>query len=255
MQRILFFLAATSILFVACKTDGDQTGDLTLKVTATYDGEPLVNLDQTYAYPDATPVKFQLFNYYLSDISLFKEGEPNADAYLLSEVELIEYADFYTTELAEQGIQLQFKDIPDGVYSGLRMGIGLAPDLNDTQPGDYSAGHALTNNYWSWARGYVFAKIEGNADLDGDGEFTNKLTYHMGQDDMYKIIEFNTPITIKNGQPVSTPINVDLLNVIRSIENDYLDINLVENTQDHTNDENIYRFLFTNLTNAITVGE
>ena len=162
---------------------------------------------------------------------------------------MIEYSDFYTLELAKEGIQLHFKDIPDGIYSGLRMGIGLAPDLNATQPGDYSAGHALTSNYWSWARGYVFAKIEGNADMDGDGEFSAKLTYHIGKDDLYQVVEFNTPIQIEDGKPSAAHINVDVLDVIKDSDDNYLDITVVENTQDHTNSDDIFRFLWINLKN------
>ena len=133
------------------------------------------------------------------------------------------------------------------------MGLGLSPSLNGTQPGDYAAGHALSNNYWSWALGYVFMKIEGNADLDGDGEFTDKLTYHVGKDDLYKVLEFNQPIQIENGKAVTTNINVDVLHVMQS-DSDFLDISLVENQQDHTNDEVLYRFLWQNLTTAVSVS-
>lgn len=250
MQRILVLLVVTTFLFTACKTDDDNKfGELSLKVTATFDNAPLVNLDQTYTYPDGTPIKFQLFNYYLTDIRLVKE---NGD-HLLSEVELIQYKDFYTQQEAEEGVKLDFKDIPDGIYTGLRMGLGLSPSLNGTQPGDYAAGHALSNNYWSWALGYVFMKIEGNADLDGDGEFTDKLTYHVGKDDLYKVLEFNQPIQIENGKAVTTNINVDVLHVMQS-DSDFLDISLVENQQDHTNDEVLYRFLWQNLTTAVSVS-
>ena len=249
MQRILFFLVITSLFFTACKSDKDPFGELSLQMTATFDDAPLVNIDQTYIYPDGTPIKFQLFNYYLTDIRLVKENGASADDYLLSEVELIQYNDFFTLEEAKEGVKLDFKDIPDGLYSGLRMGIGLSPELNGTQPGDYAAGHALTNNYWSWARGYVFFKIEGNADLNKDGEFSDNITYHVGETDLYQTLEFAHPIQIEDGKPKTVNINVDVLDVMQSAT-DFLDISIVENQQDHTNDAILYHFLWENLVNA-----
>lgn len=258
MKRILFFLAVSfSFLFVACDDDDNNSGpgDLTLKVTATYDSEPLVNLDATYDYPDGSPLRIQLFNYYLSDIRLYKEGAPAEDAQLLSEVELIQYDDTYTAAEALAGKSFTYKNIPDGVYSGLRIGLGLTADLNATQPGDYEDGHPMSNNFWSWARGYVFTKLEAKADLDGDGEFTDNLTYHIGQNDLYKVIELPQTIKIENGKVANAHINVDLAKMLKNASNEYLDITVVENTLDHTINEDIFRFLYTNLGNAVEIVE
>lgn len=252
MQRILIFLAITSLFFTACKTDENSFGEFNLKMTATFDDAPLVNIDETYTYADGTPIKFQLFNYYLTDIRLVKENGTNADDHLLSEVELIEYSEFYTLQEAKEGVKLNFKDIPDGLYSGLRMGIGLSPDLNGTQPGDYAAGHALASNYWSWALGYVFLKIEGNADLNKDGEFNDNITYHVGQTGLYQILEFDHPIQIENGKAQTVNINVDVLDIMQN-GNDFVDISIPENQQDHTNDEVLFHFLWENLVNSTKV--
>ncbi|MEZ4987178.1 MAG: MbnP family protein [Saprospiraceae bacterium] len=203
---------------------------------ATYQDQPLVMLSQTYAYPDGSPLKFQLFNYYVSDITLLKEGE--TEGHLLAEVTLNDYSDMFTTEAASRGISYTYKEIPAAKYNRIKLGLGLAPDLNATQPGDYQAGHPLTENYWSWALGYVFAKIEANADVNRDGQFDNGLTYHMGKDELYKVITLDKPIVISdNNTPVVT-FSVDVYDILRQ-QDDFLDITVPANTQDHSNNQAI----------------
>jgi hypothetical protein len=205
-------------------------------------------LDQVYTYPDGTPVKFQLFNYYVSDVMLKRNGETNGQ--LISEVATIDYGDIYDVAAAQVGIELvSEKNIPPGTYDQLEMGIGLSPALNATQPADYNAGHPLTNNFWSWATGYVFAKIEASADLDGDGMFTDKLTYHIGKDDLYTILTMNKQIVVTADGTTEVDLIVDLYDVLQK-NGEYIDISIEANTQDHTNDEELYQFLWTNLTTA-----
>ena len=163
MRQFLFLLSLailSSTLFVAC--DDDDQGPATLDVVfkARYGDDPLVMLDQVYTYPDGTPIKFQLVNYYVSDLTLAAPQE-NREA-MVSEVELVSYADFYDSSTADGGVRFRYQDVAPGNYDQVQFGIGLTPELNGTQPSNYQAGHPLTENFWSWARGYVFAKIEAN---------------------------------------------------------------------------------------------
>ena len=110
----------------------------------------------------------------------------------------------------EQGISFNIGDIPPGDYTGIRVGIGLNSELNSTNPGDYAAGHPLSDNYWSAATGYIFSKIEGNADLNGDNNFSEGITYHSGANEFYQEKTFNKVIRVPEGGTVELQFKVDL---------------------------------------------
>lgn len=254
MRRLLYLLPvlALSIFFSSCGNDDDQdlSGSLELVFKARYGDEPLVMLGEEYTYPDGTPIKFQLVNYYVTDIALLAPEE-NKET-LVSEVELIDYAEFYDTATAENGVSITYDDLSPGTYEQIRLGIGLTPDLNGTQPSNYIAGHPLTDNFWSWARGYVFAKIEAVADLDGDGQFSDKLTYHIGADDLFTTLTVDQPIVIQKDSPLRLIFEIDMEQVLQR-QGDYLDLNEAANTQDHTNNPDIYEWLWENLVDNLSL--
>ncbi len=252
-MRKFAILFIFSLPFLAMNCEGDlETGTVELKITGSFGDDPLMMFAQDYIYEDGTPLRFQLVNFYLSDISLVKADDPSEEGQLLSDIELVSFKDIRSLEDAEQGLRFSYNDVPAGSYSGLRIGVGIAPDLNATQPGDYEPGHPLDDNYWSWARGYVFAKIEGNADLDGDGEFGDKLTYHIGDNELYTIVTFDQAFTLQDLGQQEIGLNLDLREVLVN-NGQYLDLNQEELTQDHTIDENIYGFLWDNLVGALGI--
>lgn len=252
MQKILLpFLALALLLVAGCGNDSnndDNSAKLDVTFRADYAGQPLVMFDETYSYPDNMSLKLQLFQYYISDLALVRA---NGEIVPLSEIELIKFGDDLTLQDAQNGYKLTFNDIPTGEYSTLRFGLGVNPDLNATQPGNYSPTHPLSDNYWSWALGYVFVKIEGNADTNGDGQFAEKLTYHVGADPLYRVLEFTGPFNVsKDGGAIN--LGVDLRKVLVR-DNQFIDFRIPEDTQDHTNDEVLYRFIWDNLAQAIQV--
>ncbi|WP_020535420.1 MbnP family protein [Lewinella cohaerens] len=252
MRQLFLLLLSASLVFSACDPDEEEArGSLDLTFKATYQDEPLVMFDQVYTYPDGSPLKFQLFNYYVSDITLIKDD--NSEGVLLSEVELINYEEVYDNATAEQGIQLNFDDLEPGVYTGIKIGLGLTGELNATQPGDYAADHPLSQNFWSWARGYVFAKIEARADRDGDGQFSDPLTYHIGEDELFTTLTMSKPLIIQKDNPANMTFSVDVYDIL-SRDGNYLDISAQENTQDHTNNIAIYGWLWENLNNSFKLN-
>lgn len=246
---MLWFLLALSFTFASCNGEKDvENAPLTLRFRSNYGSEPLTMFSNSYPYPGGMNVKFQNFLFYISDVHLIKEdGSKQA----LSEVELISFKDIQDNTSAAQGVILSEKSVPAGNYKGISFGVGVAPTLNGTQPGDYKAGHPLTDNYWSWALGYIFTKIEGNADLNGDGNYNEnaKLTFHIGANSLYRIKTFEKAITVKAGEPLELPFAVDLRRVLVAPEGNYLDFAVIR--QDHTNDMMVAQFIMDNLSAAI----
>ncbi len=253
MRQVLYLLPLailSSLLFIACDDDDQGSANLDVTFKARYGDAPLVMLDQVYTYPDGTPIKFQLVNYYISDLTLVAQQD-NRET-VLSEVELITYADFFDSNTAEAGARFSYDNLTPGTYDQIQFGIGLNAELNATQPSNYRAGHPLSDNFWSWARGYVFAKIEAIAGLDGDGQFTDKLTYHIGADDLFTVGSVNKAVSLQAGNTAEITFELDLEQVLQR-NGDFLDLNEMSNTVDHTNDPDIYQWLWENIVNNITL--
>ncbi|MEM6379090.1 MAG: MbnP family protein [Bacteroidota bacterium] len=247
----------TSLLWIAClalatfacddNNNNASTVDLEMNFTSSFGTEPLLMYAQDYAYESGMELKFQLFQFYISDVKLLTETKSENNALDLADIELVSFENVQSNEAADQGVSINFQEVPAGTYSGIQFGLGVAPDMNATQPGDYTPGHPLDNHYWSWARGYVFTKIEGNADLDGDGTFEEKLTFHIGENDYFRTLTIEQNITVEEGAKLS--FNVDLKKVLIDAQGEFLDFSKV--SQDHTNDVNIASFIADNLSTAI----
>ncbi|MFN7116733.1 MAG: MbnP family protein [Saprospiraceae bacterium] len=246
MKRLAFLLLF-GILFLAadCNDDNPQpneTGILELNFKGTFGNDPLVMYAREYAYEAGMKLKLQLFRFYLAEITL-------ADNYKISDVEIVDFEDVQSDGMAQQGITIRLEKVPANNYNGIKMGIGLNEKLNKTQPGDYEPGHPLSDNYWSWALGYVFTKIEGNADINGDGVFNDKLTFHIGANSLYRNKQFNKSFTVKAGETTRLNFEVDLRKVLVKNESNFLDFRKV--TIDHTNNMEVATFISDNLVNAI----
>lgn len=249
IKKLFLPFTMAVLLFAACGDNNKgETAQVDLNFQAVYQDTPLTMFTRSYPYLDGMNVKFQNFIFYISDVKLIRE---DGASHKLSEVELVSFKNIQEDNVAVRGVTVAKADVPAGTYKAVEMGIGIAPALNGTQPGDYKPGHPLTDNYWSWALGYIFTKIEGNADLDGDGNYDEnaKLTFHIGANELYRTRTFNKNIVVRSGEPLSIPFEVDLRRVLVNDEGDYLDFQIIR--QDHTNDMNVARFIFDNLDAAI----
>lgn len=176
----LLLLAAA--LFVGC--DGKENpvlpDNFTLTFKALYDGQPLEKY-KNYPYGDKV-VLFDKFNTFLSDITLLK----GAEEVKLSDVEWVDFTpDFAPNDTA---VQVSFKyAVPDGHYTGIKIGYGVRPDLNAKTPADYAVDHPLyrESEYWSGWHSYIFTKIQGKVDLDANAAPETNIFYHCGSDAVY----------------------------------------------------------------------
>lgn len=200
MKKLLLIgLPVVALSLAGCMGTPDPdlppSSDLTLTFKALYDGQPLEKY-KSYNY-DTYKVHFSRFNTFLSDITLLKGNE----AFKISDIEWVDFTpDAAPNDLAVQ-VPVKFKNVPDGDYTGIRIGYGVSPALNAKQPGDFSSTHPLSreNEYWLGWGSYIFNKVEGKADLDNSGAFGTSLVYHCGSDAVYRTYTFNTPIRVEQG--------------------------------------------------------
>lgn len=85
--------------------------------------------------------------------------------------------------------------------------VGVDADTNAETEMDFTErevddplGQQNPSMHWGWAGGYKFLNIDGFADIDGDGEFETKLTYHLGKDSFLKNISLSTNKKIDEGE-------------------------------------------------------
>ena len=78
-------------------------------------------------------------------------------------------------------------ELDKGAYPTVKFDIGVQADAND-QTEDYftsrSADDPLSMQqpamHWSWSSGYKFIRLDGLADVDGDGTPEAPIAYHLG---------------------------------------------------------------------------
>lgn len=244
MNKRLLVLLSFTVFTCNNETPIVPSADVTLRVIGTFNGLPLQMYNQNYEYTDGVKIKFQLFNFYLSDLYLTKGAGPEGDKVLLSEVVLINFKDIQFLSSSEKGVEVVFKNIPMGNYTGFQAGVGVAPRLNATGPASYPPPHPLDDNYWSWAAGYVFSKIEGNADLDNSGKFATKLTFHSGGDAFYKQVSWTKPLLISK-ESSEIVLTIDVKDILWKDQNNFLDFRKI--TTDHSVNKDLVSFLMTNL--------
>lgn len=254
MKKIILLLAIGFALVAAnCNEDDccppQQTGTLELNFKGYFGDELLEMYAKDYSYEAGMKLKLQLFRFYISNLIPLMNTSGQQE--YLEEVALVDFEAIQSDAAAEQGVSIRLEKVPVGNYIGIQMGLGLSEKLNATNPGDYGTDHPLSDNYWSWALGYVFTKIEGNADIDGDGVFNDKLTFHIGGNQFYRAKEFSKNFAIKADQTTRLDFEVDLRRVLVAGAGDFLDFRKV--TIDHTNNMEVATFISDNLANAVAI--
>lgn len=232
-MRKFSFLLLLATLFIASSCDDDTpmpeaAGDIQITFKANYDGETFYT-QKTYDYTDDMPVRFSTFNFFVANISLLEQEDATEETELI-DIDFIDLGfDETQTSEAEAGITISARKVPAGTYRGLKVGFGVPADLNRTNPVDYGSGDALskTSHYWSAWNSYIFSKIEGVADVDGDGQFETSegegLTLHMGTDETYteRILFPASPIVVDEDGNIELVLNIDLKTLFYMPINEY----------------------------------
>ncbi|MDF1697390.1 MAG: hypothetical protein P1U56_16220 [Saprospiraceae bacterium] len=181
-----------------------ETGSIDINIKLQFDGAPLV-LFEPYTYPDGKTINFTRCSFYTSDIKI--------DEVLIDDVQFHNLNVTHSTlDLAMNGYTYTLPNVPTGNYSNLRFNIGVPPELNKMDPGDFPSGHPLAKpaeNWFSWMS-YIFLKVEGNIDLDGDGNTETGIALHTGSDVALRTIELPVNLIIENDKKIKIELVFDL---------------------------------------------
>jgi len=189
-------LIAIGFTFSACKHDDAPATDFSLTFRSTYDGNQ-VEKSKHYDY-NGHPLYFTVFTLFLSDITLLRGSEE----IVVSEAEFLDFLPNASSSNLSVEPKFTYKNVPEGEYTGIRIGYGVKPANNDRRVSDWPAGHPLANEqeYWSGWKSFIFSKIEGSGDKNNDGTFDHYLVYHCGGNGVYKTFTFNQPFHVHVGE-------------------------------------------------------
>ncbi|MEM6262181.1 MAG: MbnP family protein [Bacteroidota bacterium] len=152
-------------------------------------------------------VKITTMNFYASNIRLMDDAG--------------NMTNMFDTTLLVKSSQMMYDlgQINKGHGHMLMFDIGVSEDLNGGMakpPADYPTGHPLglqaPSMAWSWMMGYIFLRMDGQTDLNGDGTYEDaELTqFHLGTNAL------KTPVT------VMVHSDLDQENNVINIDVDYM---------------------------------
>ncbi len=237
MKKKILLLVGMISLFLSCNGI-EPNSTIELIIRGKFQDKPLIFAPGIkYLYFDGSNISFTRSEFFLSNIEL-----------ITSKNELIPIGNVYfcelqnhhiTLEKAEEGFKISIPVHHTGQFSGLRIGLGLSSDLNNTKPSDYNLGNILHDgeHYWAGWNSYVFSKTEG--------ELSNKsksvlFAYHTGFNEAYTTIDLMKPITLVQDQKATFDITVDHSKLFGS-SSDY--VNIYENNIVHNGLDFMIKFM------------
>lgn len=218
----MLLLLFTAALFSGCKDqDPLQNSKFILTFRATYDDQ-LLEKFKNYPYGGKVVV-FDKFNTYLSDISLLQGSEEIK----LADVEWVDFTPDFAPDNKTVEVTFEYT-VPSGDYDGIKIGYGVKPALNAKTPADFAPEHPLylENEYWLGWKSYIFTKIQGEVDLDGDGTAETNIFYHCGADTVYNAATFPRDIALSDD--ASLAVEFDLKKMF-TFDGQLLDLTIPDN--------------------------
>lgn len=256
MKNTLFLFFIALVLFSGlsgCKDKVETLPGVDFDITfkATYDGNQLEK-NKDYVFGNF-PVLFVRYRLYLSDITLLKEDGSETR---ISEVEYLDFTpDSGASDLSVTP-KITFKNVPEGMYSGIRLGYGVKPSLNAKQPSDFPTGHPLNQeiDYWGGWKSYIFMVLDGKGDPDGDGVKNLSFSYHCGSDPVYTTFTFNEHIHVEKGHE-GIGIEFDIRKIFTNDDGSMYDIESSPATSNNVSDIRVAKELMDNYDKATVITQ
>ena len=124
-------------------------------------------------------------------------------------------------------------DVPAGRYTGVRFTLGVNGLDNRIAMEDAPAGHPLApqtpSMHWSWNSGYVFLRLDGLLDVDGDGTpdpatgtpgeaASGQWRLHVGGADNAPTVTLATPFALEGGAAQDLHLQVDFAKFVSGVD-------------------------------------
>lgn len=222
MVKFFVFLM-TIFVMMGCKTQTSANVtpqvSMNLQIVPDYNGAPLV-MYKTYTF-NGKPIQFTRFSFILSRLC------GSASANCQNRQMQFDFAVNTDSVSALKGLTNSFQTDPTALQN-IVLGFGVDSISNAVPPAQQNQNSPLANglNYWDAWNSYIFLKIEGMYDKDGDGVFETPFALHTGGNPTYSEKTFNLNNNFTNATSLRLLFNVNLAKIIN-------DINLNVTTQTH----------------------
>jgi hypothetical protein len=229
MRRLLFLLLPIVLLSSRCKkeTPPQPLGDVKITFKSFFNNTPLI-MNKVYDYGGKS-VRFTRLSFYTSEILMQPQNLENE----LQVIRILkpDFTNLDTELKAAEGVVFNLKFRQDS-YSNLVVNLGISSTENAKKPKDFETANPLSNtsDYWDSWNSYIFSKLEGLMDKDGDGKFETGITLHTGGNEVYQTLKFNKSFAIKSTETATVNFDVDVNKLLKGI--DLANINSTHQTGD-----------------------
>ena len=143
--------------------------------------------------------------------------------------------DHLSSASAQEGTLIFRGELEQDEYTA-SFNIGVSPEDNAKEPADFPSDNVLSNaaEYWPGWSSYIFAKVEGFIDLDGDGDEETGFALHMGADDAFRSVTISDKMVLDEN---NTKLYIDI-NLENLFMNNGVMYDIAANPQIHSRDQN-----------------
>ncbi|MBL7816263.1 MAG: hypothetical protein JNL70_14685 [Saprospiraceae bacterium] len=221
MKKLLLFLSPLLFLSSKCKQDcgcvtpPEPQGVVNLNFKPTLDNKPFV-INQVYVM-NGKKMKFTRLSFIVTESCAKATNNANScgtNAYMF------DFSTLDDSTKAAQGITQAFKQQTEGSMTGFQLSLGVAKNLNASLPKDFASSNPLSDAglYWADWKSYIFAKIEGLMDKDGNGTYESGITLHTGSDEAFRQIWFPTTFTVDTKGSTTLNFGFNVNNLLKDID-------------------------------------
>lgn len=212
MKKIIILTIGLTTTLVSCKKEKEEVvtgpGKVNMSTRFVVDGASY-NQDSIYTDDFGNDFKISLANFYLSGFKLSNSSGSvsTSTQYLLVKPETSTYS---------------LGNLKEANYSDITFDVGVDSVTNHTDPNTYSISSPLypqtPSMHWTWASGYIFYKLEGTVDTDGDGTFESTFLFHIGTDGMLRNISYALNQEIVGDKTNTISMKIDLAQFLDNID-------------------------------------
>jgi hypothetical protein len=150
-----------------------------------------LEMNVNYTAWDGKTIKFDHFDYYLSDVQIFHDG---GQSILLDSVFLVEPQN-HTLYLGGHNVnQIEQISFIVGVPKPMNTQTGVDAIDISLYPENHPLSFQTPSMYWGWQAGYMHMIVGGYADDNGDGSLEAYFEMHNLGNQNQKLVEFPTII-------------------------------------------------------------
>ena len=250
MKKLLLFLLPLVLMAsrcnqpCACIIPTPPEGILNLNFKPTINAKPFI-INQVYVL-DGKNVRFTRLHFLLTETCPNNSSSSNScgtNAYLIDLTTLDDSTKSIT------GFTQKVTQLEEGNKTMFQMSLGVAKTLNAATPKDFATTNPLSDasSYWADWKSYIFVKLEGSMDKDGDGRFETGITLHTGGDDSFRQTWFPKTFAVDTKGSATLNFEVNINTILRGI-----DLSTVNSTH-QTGDKPTMLKMMDNLKEAIVL--